>query len=77
MQTRLCALTHAHAHACTEKNSGRKILATVSKQYGKRSVDKESIFVRKMIDDKEVERAEAQRLRNQSKREGARRRAGM
>eukprot|EP00802_Teleaulax_amphioxeia_P016274 Tamp_16388.p1 GENE.Tamp_16388~~Tamp_16388.p1 ORF type:complete len:447 (+),score=136.57 Tamp_16388:166-1341(+) len=60
----------------TEKNSGRKILATVSKQYGKKSVDKESIFVRKMIDDKEIERAEAQRLRNASKREGARRRAG-
>jgi len=67
----------ACARACTEKNSGRKILATVSKQYGKKSVDKESIFVRKMIDDKEIERAEAQRLRNASKREGARRRAGV
>jgi hypothetical protein len=60
----------------TEINAGRRVLATVSKQYGKKSVDKESIFVKKNIDEKEAEKREALRIRNQARREGAKRRAG-
>lgn len=35
----------------TEHKTGRKILATVSKQYGKKQLDKDSIFVRNHNDD--------------------------
>eukprot|EP00277_Geminigera_cryophila_P007246 CAMPEP_0179421594 /NCGR_PEP_ID=MMETSP0799-20121207/9877_1 /TAXON_ID=46947 /ORGANISM="Geminigera cryophila, Strain CCMP2564" /LENGTH=555 /DNA_ID=CAMNT_0021195467 /DNA_START=6 /DNA_END=1673 /DNA_ORIENTATION=+ len=59
----------------TQRKAGKKILELVSKQYGK-MVEKDSMFIRKMVDDRSLSAQEAARIRDQSKREGARRRAG-
>ena len=60
----------------TQHASGRKILASVAKEQRK-TVDKDAIFIRKLDDPTSLSQQENARIRGQSRKEAARRRAGM
>lgn len=60
----------------TKHSSGRKVLASVAKEQRK-AVDKEAILIRKLDDPASLSQQENARIRGQSRKEAARRRAGL
>jgi hypothetical protein len=59
-RTRTHTLSHTHTHV----------------QYGKKAVDKDSVFIRKLEDDESFAAQESKRMRDSARRDAARRRAG-
>ena len=61
---------HAHEHTLSLS------LTHTHVQYGKKAVDKDSVFIRKLEDDESFAAQESKRMRDSARRDAARRRAG-
>ena len=60
----------------TDAKLAKKVLANVTRQFGKKTIDKDAMFVRRLDDDQDPAAAEASRIRD-SARKGAAARRGM